>query len=121
MTDSPIKRTCKNCCCNLANDAEFLNCQLQKRRYRNKSTSSASEENSHLSDPEMLFDIANSENIWLNSKQAAEYLKISQKSLRNKTSNGEIPYYKLGRLNRYSKRELDQLLFSQKRGPEYGN
>ncbi len=57
---------------------------------------------------------------WLNSKEAAEFLRLSVKALRNKTSNGQVPFHKLGRLNRYRKNELESLMLSQKRG-RYGN
>jgi excisionase family DNA binding protein len=57
---------------------------------------------------------------WFNSLEAAEFLRLSVKTLRNKTSNGQIPFYKFGRLNRYRKDELESLLRSQKRG-KYGN
>lgn len=57
---------------------------------------------------------------WLNSEEAAKFLRISVKALRNMTSNGQLPYYKLGRRNRYRKDELETLLRSQKRG-QYGN
>lgn len=53
---------------------------------------------------------------WLDSTQAAAYLSISEGQLRNKTSNGDIPYYKWNRLNRYKRSELDTLLSSKKRG-----
>lgn len=53
---------------------------------------------------------------WLNSEEAANILRISVKALRNMTSNGRIPFYKLGRRNRYRKDDLDKLLLSQKRG-----
>lgn len=49
---------------------------------------------------------------WMSSAQAAVYLGISLGSLRNKVSNGFIPRHKLGRLNRFLKSELDQLLNS---------
>lgn len=57
---------------------------------------------------------------WLNSEEAAGFLRISVKALRNMTSNGQLPFYKLGRRNRYRKDELETLLRSQKRG-QYGN
>lgn len=47
---------------------------------------------------------------WLNSKEAAEYLRISIKTLMNLSSNGTIKYHKFGRLNRYRKSELAQLI-----------
>lgn len=53
---------------------------------------------------------------WLNTEEAARYLKVSKGELLNKTSNGKIPYYKFGRSNRYRKNELDALLLKNKRG-----
>lgn len=58
---------------------------------------------------------------WLDSVQAAAYLKISVGALRNMTSNGQIPYHKLGKRNRYRTEELRALLLSQKRGVVNGN
>ncbi len=52
---------------------------------------------------------------WLNSEEAAIFLRISVKVLRNMTSNGQIPFYKLGRRNRYRKCELEAMLLSKKR------
>lgn len=72
----------------------------------------------HLSNESSL---KNEENEWLRSKEAAIYLGISEAVLRNMTSNGSIPYYKLGRLNRYRRVELKQLLLSNKRGANHGN
>jgi excisionase family DNA binding protein len=53
---------------------------------------------------------------WLDSAEAATYLSLSVGSLRNMTSNGNIPHYKLGRRNRYRLEDLRNLLLSQKRG-----
>lgn len=53
---------------------------------------------------------------WLNTTDAATYLRISVGSLRNMTSNGQVPHCKLGRRNRYRKDELRDFLLSQKRG-----
>ena len=47
---------------------------------------------------------------WLTSKEAAHYLKISTKTLMNLSSNGQVPYHKFGRLNRYRKSELAKLI-----------
>ncbi len=58
---------------------------------------------------------------WLDSEEAAIFLRISVKALRNMTSNGQVPFYKLGRRNRYRKDELEALLLSKKRGRQYGN
>jgi excisionase family DNA binding protein len=54
---------------------------------------------------------------WLTTDEAAEYLKISPASLRNMTSNGQVPFYKLARRNRYLKAELKAMLLKEKRGP----
>lgn len=61
------------------------------------------------------------EDEWFNSEQAAVYLKVSKKTLMNMTSNGRIPYCKLGRSNRYSKTALERLLLNNKRGANYGD
>ena len=61
------------------------------------------------------------EDEWLTSEGAAEYLKISVGELRNKTSNGQIPYTKLGRSNRYLKSQLRELLLKKMKGVHYGN
>lgn len=53
---------------------------------------------------------------FLTSKEAAAFLKISEAVLRNKTSSGQIPYYKFFRSNRYKKSDLLNLLLSNKRG-----
>jgi excisionase family DNA binding protein len=53
---------------------------------------------------------------WLSSEEAADYLRIPVGTLRNMTSNGRVPHYKLGRLNRYLEADLKKLLLSQKRG-----
>jgi len=52
----------------------------------------------------------------LTSSEAAAYLRISIETLHNLTSSGQIPYYKLGRRNRYRLDELNQLLNAKKRG-----
>lgn len=57
---------------------------------------------------------------WFTSKEAAEFLRVSEGTLRNMTSNGKIPYAKLGRSNRYNRYELNTLILSNKRGL-YGN
>lgn len=57
---------------------------------------------------------------WLDSKTAASYLGISVPTLLNMTSNGQVPFYKLGRRNRYNKDELDSLLLQSRKG-SYGN
>lgn len=58
---------------------------------------------------------------WLDSVEAAAYLKVTLGALRNMTSNGRVPFYKVGKRNRYRTEELRKLLLSQKRGASYGN
>lgn len=47
---------------------------------------------------------------WLTSVEVCDYLKISKKTLMNKVSLGHIPRFKLGRLNRYLKSEIEELI-----------
>ena len=56
----------------------------------------------------------------LTSEEAASYLRVSVGSLRNMTSNGHVPYCKLGGRNRYLKKDLQQLLLSKRRGGMHG-
>ena len=56
------------------------------------------------------------EDEWLTTKEAAKYLKIRQDCLLRLVSNGKVPYYKLGRSNRYLKSELRKLVLGQPRG-----
>lgn len=53
---------------------------------------------------------------WMTSVEAAHYLRIPIGTLRNMTSDGRIKYTKLGRVNRYHRDDLRNLLLSQKRG-----
>ena len=57
---------------------------------------------------------------WLTSEEAANYLRVSVKTLLNNVSNGTIPYYKFGRRNRYKKSELREMLEQNKRGGHFG-
>ena len=47
---------------------------------------------------------------WLNTDEAAEYLSTTKKGILNRVHRGEIPVYKIGRLNRYKRVELDRLI-----------
>ena len=47
--------------------------------------------------------------VWLTTEEAAAYLRISVGTLRNMTSNGQVPYSKLGRRNRYQIEDLRNL------------
>jgi excisionase family DNA binding protein len=53
---------------------------------------------------------------WMTSEEVANYLRVSIKTLRNWTSNGQIPFHKIGKLNRFRKDEIERLILSQKRG-----
>ena len=48
--------------------------------------------------------------IWLSTKEAAAYLRLSVGALKNKIYRGEIFPRKFGRLNRFNRKELDRLL-----------
>lgn len=56
---------------------------------------------------------------WFDSKEAAEYLRISAHSLLNLTSAGKIPFHKLGRRNRFKRSDLEKILEHNRMGP-YG-
>lgn len=58
---------------------------------------------------------------WLSSKKAAEYLDISEGSLRNRVCEGQITPFKFGNLNRFRKGDLDALFVSSKKGKTNGN
>lgn len=53
---------------------------------------------------------------WMDIVEAAYFLRVSVPTLRNMTSNGQVPFYKLGRRNRFRKSELEELLLQTKRG-----
>jgi excisionase family DNA binding protein len=57
---------------------------------------------------------------WMDTKEAAHYLRISPYQLRNLTSNGRVPYYKFGRSNRYLRKELRELLLGITKGGSNG-
>lgn len=61
-------------------------------------------------------------NDYLCTKKAAAYLSISEATLRNLCSNGQVVYYKLGRRSRFLKSDLDSLM-SRVNGKDikYGN
>ncbi len=58
---------------------------------------------------------------WLTSEMTASYLKVSVGVLRNMTSNGQVPYHKLGNRNRYLREDLRNLLLKNRRGVSNGN
>lgn len=54
---------------------------------------------------------------WLDTREAAEYLRLTAHSLLNLTSAGKIPFYKLGRRNRFKRNDLDAILERKRMGP----
>ncbi len=60
--------------------------------------------------------------IWLNSIEAAEYLRVTPGALRLLVYRGLIKPYKLGRSSRFRRLELDKMLESSfKKGNSHGN
>ncbi|MBI2603137.1 MAG: helix-turn-helix domain-containing protein [Deltaproteobacteria bacterium] len=57
----------------------------------------------------------------LTTKEAATLLKVSEKSLLNMCCNGMVPYYKLGRRNRFRLCDLRSLLLANKKGATNGH
>ena len=58
---------------------------------------------------------------YLCSKKAAAYLGISEGTLRNLCSNGQIKYFKFGRRNRFQVSDLDSLLSKARKDKNNGN
>ncbi len=52
---------------------------------------------------------------WLTTKEVAEYLSLSVSQVFNLTSNGYLPYHKLGRRNRYLTEEIDAFMEENER------
>ena len=103
-------------------DASSFGALTRKQRSRRSSDVDNDQKFQHLGRPksspsrESESSLKTEEAEWLTSKEAADYLRISEGTLRNMASNGRIPYAKLGRSNRYSRSQLNQLLLSNKRG-----
>jgi len=57
---------------------------------------------------------------WFTTEEAAAFLKVSPNYLRNLTSNGQVPYFKLQRRNRYRKNDLVKLLLASRKGDCHG-
>ncbi|MBY0471522.1 helix-turn-helix domain-containing protein [bacterium] len=54
--------------------------------------------------------------VWLNTQEAARYLRISPQALRNHVYRGDVPFYKFRRSLRFKRTELDRLLEGTKQG-----
>lgn len=60
--------------------------------------------------------------IWLNSNEAAQYLRVSPEALRVLVYRGVVKPYKLGRRNRFKREDLDKLIESSiKKEIRHGN
>lgn len=64
-----------------------------------------------------LFDIQ----IWLDSREAASYLRLSVNSLRIRVMRGQIPAYRLGKRLRFKRSELKCLVENSLKGGSYDN
>lgn len=53
---------------------------------------------------------------WLTTFEASQVLGVSEKSLLNMVHRGLIPFYKLGRRNRYKLSELNELIQKTRKG-----
>ena len=53
---------------------------------------------------------------WLTTDEVSAIYKLPIQSVRNMTSNGSLPVYKLGNRNRYKRSEIDAILLQNKRG-----
>jgi excisionase family DNA binding protein len=66
------------------------------------------------SDNSQLFNI---QTVWLDSREAAHHLRISEANLRVKVSRGQIPVHgRVGRCLRFRREELDKLLEASSQG-----
>jgi excisionase family DNA binding protein len=54
-------------------------------------------------------------NAWMSVKSAAEYLECSERQVYRLISRGEVPAYKVGRLTRVRRVDLDRAVLSQPR------
>lgn len=54
---------------------------------------------------------------YLNIKELSEYLGIKKSSLYDKVHRKEIPFYKIGRLVRFKKEEIDEWMSKNKNNP----
>lgn len=92
-------------------------CIANWAKFENESTRISSEnllkQVGGIFDVPQFFDSENSNDKWLTTVEAAEYLGTTPAKLRNDTHLGKVKFYKYGRLNRYRKADLDSLLEKQ--------
>ena len=51
-----------------------------------------------------------SEELWLNTKEAAQFLGVTTRTIANYRERGMIPFAQVGRIIRYRKEDLDDFL-----------
>ena len=56
--------------------------------------------------------------IFLNIKELSNYLSVKESWIRSMVFKSQIPYYKIGRLIKFKKCEIDQWIESQFKGPD---
>jgi len=54
--------------------------------------------------------------VWMNSKEAASYLRISTGALRAHIYKGQLPFYKLKNRLRFKRTDLDRMLENTRQG-----
>jgi excisionase family DNA binding protein len=54
--------------------------------------------------------------VWMTVEEVARYLRVSKSVVYNLTSNGYLPYYKIGGRNRFLRSEIDQIILNEKVG-----
>lgn len=80
-----------------------------------KSNRSAGNNSSFFENLKPIPEKCDEKTVILTAQEAADFLKMPLGSLRNLTSDGKIPYYKIGRRVRYLKSDLIALLFKKQR------
>lgn len=55
-------------------------------------------------------DIDPSRLVWMNTAEAAIYLRVTPQALRNRVYQGTVPHYKFQRSLRFKRSELDRML-----------
>ena len=57
-------------------------------------------------------EVAVMNKVWMNSDEVAEYTGLAFPTIRSKTSKGQIPVHKIGRVPRYHKEEIDRWILN---------
>lgn len=66
-------------------------------------------------------DIDHSKLVWMNTVEAALYLRVTPQALRNRVYQGTIPHYKFQRSLRFKRSELDRMLEETRMGGTSGD